>query len=151
MSCMAPLWTFLARRKASSVWASTSTMALPSVSTSMRGWDMKDNRGWRERGAFASRAARVKVRSVALAWRRRGLDGILNRLGQRHDPPGPLLRPVEHRQDRLEIALGQAADFPGEAVGQEGGAGIAARRVDLHPRVGDVGKAGELVGFVPDD
>ena len=37
MSCIAPLWTFCAARKASSVFASTSTMALPRVSTSIEG------------------------------------------------------------------------------------------------------------------
>ena len=45
---MAPLCTFFCSRKASSVWASTSTMALPSVSTSMRVWDMSNRIAERE-------------------------------------------------------------------------------------------------------
>src|SRR5829696_910214 len=60
MSCIAPLWTPCAMRKASSVWARTSTIALPITSTSIWSCSMLGNassRGWR---AFASAPVMVK-------------------------------------------------------------------------------------------
>ena len=128
-------------------------MALPRVSTSMGG------------GAWGSGGERGDCRAFASA--RRGGQGRTAQVGRVAVTSGSIvgrgsvgcrgrrLRPFALVEDRARTrsisSVVEAADLPGEAVGEQGRAGMRAAGVDLHARIGQVGEAGQFVRLVPDD